>query len=94
MTEKKIEEMTCEQLFNKVLYHCATTGRTDNPEDVDDELWRRSKLYEQSQQLAVKELEAVRSFMLMITWGKGSECMQIDNEIDRRISALKKGESK
>ncbi len=57
MTEKKIEEMTVETLI-KPFRHPEDGAWVCPPNmGVVEELIRRAKLYEQSQQAAVKELE-------------------------------------
>jgi hypothetical protein len=89
MTEKKLEEMTVSELNAGVINGYIYDERYQKREIID-ELIRHAKLYEQSQQLAVKELEDLREEAKSWTW----DCIHMDlaEYLDRRISALKKGE--
>ncbi len=97
MTEKKLEEMTVKEL---ITYDTGDDPCIPLSCGGRDELIRRAKLYEQSQQLAVKELEKIEEWSIenydddSCDWVTNHWTMELFTYIENRISALKKGEGK
>ncbi len=109
MTEKKLEEITTEEIENKL----DDLSCDERNYLIEAELIRRAKEYEQSQQLAVNNMfeettkilrrigSAVRYAELQLlselkTWCNADHVSQagLNHELDRRISTLKKGEGR
>jgi len=99
MTEKKIEDMTIEELMSMPAHFGISGGGFVAMERAVSELGRRAKLYEQSQQLAVKELNHFLAVLIAhldksgaLTITTESLIKYVEDYIKYHTEALKKGE--